>query len=415
MRKSSKSAAVGFIFITMLIDIIGIGIIIPVIPKLLQELIHADVSEAAKVGGWLAFAYAFVQFIFAPLIGNLSDRYGRRRVLLMSLFAFGIDYLILAVAPTITWIFIGRILAGFTGASISTAAAYIADVSTEENKTKNFGLIGAAFGIGFIVGPVLGGLLGQYGSRVPFYAASVLCFLNFLYGYFILPESLPKDRRRPIDWKTANPVGALVRLKKFPQLTILAVSVFFLYLASHAVNSNWSFYTIYRYDWDERMIGISLGVVGVLVALVQGGLIRWVNPRLGNSTSILLGLSLNALGLLLFAFSNEAWMLFVFLIPYCLGGIAGPALQSEITSHVNPGEQGLIQGTLASLNSATAIIGPLMMTNVFYFFTHDNAPFMFPGAPFMLAFLLMLFSIACSNYSLKRYSSSYHKKSKGGC
>ncbi len=410
MKSSKKSAAVGFIFITLLIDVIGIGIIIPVIPKLLQELIHADVSEAAKVGGWLAFSYAFVQFLFAPLIGNLSDKYGRRVVLLLSLFAFGVDYLILAVAPTLTWIFIGRILAGFTGASISTAAAYIADVSTEENKTKNFGLIGAAFGIGFIIGPVLGGLLGQYGSRVPFYAASILCFLNFLYGYFILPESLPKEKRRSFDWKTANPVGALVKMKQFPQITLLAISVFFVYLASHAVNVNWSFYTIYRFDWDERMVGISLGVVGLLVALVQGLLIRWVNPRLGNAKSILIGLSLNAIGMFLFSMATEGWMMFLFLLPYCLGGIAGPALQSEITSHVNSSEQGLIQGTLASLNSATAIVGPLMMTNIFYYFTHDDAPFLFPGAPFLLAFVFMLVSIYLANLGLRKYSSSYKSK-----
>lgn len=407
MKASKKSAAVGFIFITLLIDVIGIGIIIPVIPKLLQELIHAGVSEAAKVGGWLAFSYAFVQFLFAPFIGNLSDKYGRRVVLLLSLFAFGVDYLILALAPTLTWIFIGRILAGFTGASISTAAAYIADVSTEENKTKNFGLIGAAFGIGFIIGPVIGGLLGQYGSRVPFYAASILCFLNFLYGYFILPESLPEEKRREFDWKTANPVGALTKMRQFPQITLLAVAVFFLYLASHAVNVNWSFYTIYRFDWDERMVGISLGVIGLFVALVQGVLIRWVNPRLGNAKSILIGLSLNALGLFLFSMATEGWMIFLFLLPYCLGGIAGPALQSEITSHVGASEQGLIQGTLASLNSATAIVGPLLMTNIFYFFTHDDAPFLFPGAPFLLGFLFMLVSIYLANAGLKKYSSSY--------
>lgn len=410
MKSSTKSAAVGFIFITLLIDVIGIGIILPVIPKLLQELTQADVSQAAQVGGWLAFSYALVQFLFAPLIGNLSDKYGRRIVLLLSLFAFGIDYLILALAPTLTWIFIGRILAGFTGASISTAAAYIADVSTEENKTKNFGLIGAAFGIGFIIGPVLGGLLGHYGSRVPFFAASILCFLNFLYGYFILPESLPKEKRRSFNWKTANPVGALLKLKQFPEIILLAFSMFCVYMASHAVNVNWSFYTIYRFNWDEKMVGISLGVVGLLVALVQGLLIRWINPKLGNAKSILIGLSLNALGMALFAFASQGWMMFVFLIPYCLGGISGPALQSEITSHVGSSEQGLIQGTLASLNSATAIVGPLMMTHVFYFFTHDKAPFLFPGAPFLLAFLFMIVSIYLANLGLKRYSNSYYFK-----
>ena len=221
MQKSKKQAAVGFIFITMLIDIIGWGIIIPVIPSLIKELIHSDISEAAKYGGWLTFSYAITQFIFAPIVGNLSDKFGRRPILLVSLFVFSLDYMLLAFAPTIAWLFVGRILAGITGASITTASAYIADISTSENRAKNFGLIGAAFGLGFIIGPVIGGLLGQYGSRVPFYAAAILCMLNFLYGYFILPESLDKENRRNFEWKRANPIGAFLHLKKYPNLDIL--------------------------------------------------------------------------------------------------------------------------------------------------------------------------------------------------
>lgn len=386
---SKKNAAVGFIFITMLIDIIGIGIIIPVIPKLLQELNHSDISEAAQLGGWLAFAYAFTQFLFAPFMGSLSDRFGRRPVLLISLMAFSVDYLVLALAPTVAWLFVGRIIAGVTGASISTAMAYISDVSTPENKAKNFGLVGAAFGIGFIIGPVIGGLLGQYGSRVPFYAAAILCFVNFVYGYFVLPESLSPEKRRIFEWKAANPIGALARLKKFPQIILLVAAMFFMYFASHAVHGNWSFYTMYRYDWDERMVGLSLGAIGVLVALVQGGLVRFVNPRIGNGKSILLGFAFQAVGLTLIGLTVQDWMIFLFLIPYSLGGLAGPAIQSEITNHVPANEQGQIQGTLASLNSATATIGPLVMTNIFYYFTHDSAPFLFPGAPFILAAFLM--------------------------
>ncbi len=387
---SKKSAAIGFIFITMLIDIIGIGIIIPVIPKLLQELNHSGISEAAKLGGWLAFAYAFTQFIFAPFMGSLSDRFGRRPVLLISLLAFAVDYLVLALAPTVTWLFVGRIIAGITGASISTAMAYISDVSTPENKAKNFGLVGAAFGIGFIIGPVIGGLLGQYGSRVPFYAAAVLCLVNFIYGYFVLPESLKPEKRRTFEWKAANPIGALARLKKFPNIILLVAAMFFMYFASHAVHGNWSFYTMYRYDWDERMVGISLGVIGLLVAVVQGGLVRFVNPRIGNGKSILIGFALNAIGQFLIAFAVQEWMVFLFLIPYSLGGLAGPAIQSEITNHVPADEQGQIQGTLASLNSATATFGPLVMTSIFYYFTQENAPIVFPGAPFVLASILMI-------------------------
>lgn len=406
MKQSKKQAAIGFIFITMLIDITGWGIIIPVIPKLISELINGDVSEAAKYGGWLTFAFAITQFVFAPLIGNLSDKFGRRPIILLSLFAFSMDYLLLAFAPTITWLFIGRIIAGVSGASITTASAYIADVSTPENRAKNFGMIGAAFGLGFIIGPVVGGLLGQFGSRVPFYAAAILCFLNFLYGYFILPESLSKENRRAFEWKRANPIGALLRLKKYPSLIGLIFAILLLYVGSHAVHSNWSFFTMYRFNWDEKMVGISLGVVGLLVGIVQGGLIRWTSPRLGDEKSIYIGLSLYTIGMLLFAFASESWMMFVFLIPYCLGGIAGPALQSMVSGKVPPNEQGEIQGTLASLMSASAIVGPPMMTNTFYFFTHDEAPFLFPGSPFVLGGFLMLLSTFIAFYSLKKHFTS---------
>jgi DHA1 family tetracycline resistance protein-like MFS transporter len=406
MKKNKKQAAIGFIFITMLIDITGWGIIIPVIPKLIAELIQGDISEAAKYGGWLTFAYAITQFVCAPLIGNLSDKYGRRPIILISLFAFALDYLLLAFSPTIVWLFVGRIIAGLTGASITTASAYIADVSTPENRAKNFGMIGAAFGLGFIIGPVLGGLLGQYGSRVPFYAAAVLCLLNFLYGYFILPESLSKENRRAFEWKRANPIGALLNLKKYPSLIGLILAIFLLYVGSHAVHSNWSFFTMYRFGWDEKMVGISLGVVGLLVGLVQGGLVRFTSPRLGNQKSIYLGLSLYTIGMLLFAFATQSWMMFAFLVPYCLGGIAGPALQSEVSGKVPANEQGEIQGTLASLMSASAILGPPMMTNTFYFFTHDEAPFQLPGAPFILGGFLMLLSTILAYFSMKKHFTS---------
>lgn len=386
----------------MLIDITGWGIIIPVIPKLIKELIHGDISEAAKIGGWLTFAYSITQFVFAPLIGNLSDKYGRRPIILISLFAFSLDYLLLAFAPTITWIFIGRIIAGLTGASITTASAYIADVSTPENRAKNFGMIGAAFGLGFIIGPVIGGVLGQYGSRVPFYAAAILCLLNFIYGYFILPESLTKENRRAFNWKKANPVGALLNLKKYPSLIGLMFALFMVYTASHAVQGNWSYFTMYKFNWNEKMVGISLGVIGLLVGIVQGGLIRWINPKLGNQKSIYIGIALYALGMFLFASATQGWMMFVFLIPYCLGGISGPALQAVISSQVPANEQGEIQGTLASLMSASAIIGPPMMSTIFYFFTHKEAPFQFAGAPFVLGGILMLISAGLAFYSFKK-------------
>ena len=386
---SKRNAAVGFIFITLLIDVIGFGIIIPVMPKLISQLKHVDISTASKYGSLLMFAYAFVQFFCAPLLGNLSDKYGRRPVLLFSLFGFGIDYLFLAVAPTYGWLFIGRIIAGITGASFTTGAAYIADVSTKENRAKNFGMIGAAFGLGFIIGPVLGGLLGKLGPRIPFYAAAALALLNWVYGYFVLPESLSKENRRPFDWKRANPVGSLLHLKKYPAIRGLAVSILLVYIAAHAVMSNWSYFTMYRFSWDEKMVGISLGVVGLLVGLVQAGLTRVINPRLGNERTIYTGLALYAVGMLLFGIANQSWMMFVFLVPYCLGGIAQPALQAVMAGHVPPNEQGELQGGITSLMSAAAIIGPLLMNNLFFYFTHSEAPVHLPGAPFLLGSVLM--------------------------
>ncbi|MDA9584338.1 TCR/Tet family MFS transporter [Flavobacteriaceae bacterium] len=404
--KKKNQAALGFIFITMLIDVIGWGIIIPVIPGLIEELIQGDISEAAKVGGWITFAYAITQFIFAPLIGNLSDQFGRRPIILISLLGFTLDYILLALAPSITWLFIGRIIAGITGASITTASAYIADISTIENRAKNFGMIGAAFGLGFIIGPIIGGLLGQYGARVPFYAAAALCFLNFLYGYFILPESLPKEKRSVLNLKKANPIGSFLHLKKYPKLIGLASSMFLLYVASHAIQSNWSFFTMYKFNWDEKMVGISLGVIGLFVALVQGVLIRWVNPWLGNEKSIYAGFFLYSLGMLLFTFANQSWVMFIFLIPYCLGGIAGPALQAVISIQVPETEQGKIQGTLTSLMSASAIVGPPLMTGIFYYFTKEQTPFEFAGAPFLLASILMTISALMAYYSFRKDSLS---------
>ncbi len=398
----NRKAAIGFIFITLLIDVTGFGLIIPVMPKLIEQLLHiTDISKASQYGGWLTFAYAIMQFLFAPVLGNLSDKYGRRPVLLFSLLGFGIDYLFLSFAPTIAWLFVGRLIAGVTGASFTTASAYIADISTPENRAQNFGMIGAAFGLGFIIGPLIGGLLGELGPRIPFLVAAGLALTNCLYGYFVLPESLDKEHRRPFEWKRANPLGSLLQLKKYPAVGGLVVSLVLVYLAAHAVQTNWSFFNIERFNWSPKMIGISLGVVGLLVGLVQGGLIRIVNPRLGNEKSVYVGLALYALGLLLFAFASQSWMMFVFLVPYCLGGIAGPALQSIISGHVPPNEQGELQGALTSLMSATSIVGPPMMTNLFAYFTGNQAPVYFPGAAFLLGSVFMLASAIWAYYALR--------------
>jgi DHA1 family tetracycline resistance protein-like MFS transporter len=399
---SNAKAAISFIFITLLIDVIGFGLIIPVFPKLIEELIHGDISEASRWGGWLTFAYAFMQFIFAPVLGNLSDKYGRRPVLLFSLAGFGIDYIFLSLAPSIGWLFVGRVIAGITGASFTTASAYIADISTDENRAQNFGMIGAAFGLGFIIGPVLGGVLGEYGSRLPFVVAACLALVNALYGYFVLPESLSKESRRPFSWKRANPLGSLMQLKKYPSLGSLIGSLILVYVGAHAVQSTWTYINIEKFQWSEGMIGYSLGMVGLLVAIVQGVLIRFINPKLGNERSIYFGLSLYALGLLLFAFATKTWMMFVFLIPYCFGGIAGPALQSIISGAVPSNEQGELQGALTSLMSITSIVGPLIMTNLFAFFTGNNPPVRFAGAPFLLGAILMLVSTILSYIALNQ-------------
>lgn len=399
---ANRNAAIGFIFITLLIDVIGFGIIIPVMPKLIEELAHVNVSEASKIGGWLLFAFAITQFCFSPLVGNLSDKYGRRPVLLASLFGFAIDYMFLAFAPTIGWLFVGRVIAGFVGASFTTASAYIADISAPEDRAKNFGMIGAAFGLGFIIGPAIGGLLGGFGARVPFIVAAGLCLLNFLYGYFILPESLKQENRRPFEWARAIPGVSLFKLRKYPFLSGLIAVLFLVYLGSHAVQSNWSFFTIERFHWSTTTIGISLAVVGLLVGAVQAGLTRIVNPKLGNEKSIYIGISLYALGMLLFAFASQSWMMFVFLIPYCLGGICGPALQSVMAGHVPSNEQGELQGSLTGLMSATTIIGPPLMANIFAYFTQKSAPVYFPGAPFLLGAALMIGSALMAYYALRK-------------
>lgn len=400
---STRKAAIGFIFVTLLIDVIGWGIIIPVMPTLISTMEHVEVGDASSLNGWMLFAFSLTQFLFAPLVGNLSDKYGRRPILLVSLFGFGLDYILMSWAPSIEWLFLGRVIAGITGASFTTASAYIADISDDKNRAQNFGMIGAAFGMGFILGPIIGGLLGSFGPRVPFIAAAALCFLNWLYGYFILPESLSKDHRRELDWKRANPIGSLMHLKKYPDVSYLLVAMVLVYLAAHAVQSNWSFYTIERFGWGEGMIGVSLGVVGLLVGIVQGGLTRVINPKLGNARSIYIGLSLYAIGMLLFGLATSGWMMLVFLVPYCLGGIAGPALQATITSEVDVREQGELQGALTSLMSATSIVGPPMMTNLFAWSIRPGSPIYLPGAPFFLGSLLLVISAVIAFISFKKH------------
>ena len=404
MTKPTPKAALTFIFITLLIDVIGLGIIIPVMPKLITNLTHSDMSTAARYDGWLTFSYAIMQFFFAPVLGSLSDRFGRRPILLFSLFGFGIDYIFQAFAPTIGWLFVGRIIAGITGASFTTASAYIADVSEPEKRAQNFGLIGAAFGMGFIVGPALGGMLGQFGARLPFLVAAALSLLNMVFGFFVMPESLSKENRRSFDIRRANPVGTLLQLKKYPAVAGLIASLSFLYIAAHAVQSTWQYYNMYKFHWSEAYIGYSLALVGLMVGLVQGVLIRKTLPALGAQRSVYIGMSLYALGMLLFAFAANTGMMFASIIPYCLGGIAIPAIQGILSNHVPDNEQGELQGAMTSMVSVTTIVGPLVMTNLFAYYTRANSSFIFPGAPFIAGAVLILISTILCSRNMKKHA-----------
>jgi DHA1 family tetracycline resistance protein-like MFS transporter len=401
--KPKRHAALGFIFVTVFIDVLGLGVIIPVLPKLLETLGHVDISTAGQLSGYLTFTYALMQFIFSSVLGNLSDRYGRRPVLLTSLVGFGIDYAFMAFAPSIFWLFVGRAIAGIAGAATTTATAYIADVSTGENRAANFGLIGAATGLGFIVGIALGGYLGAVGLKIPFLAAAGLALLNALYGYFVLPESLAPENRRPFDWTRANPVGSLKRLGMYPAIAGLVSAFTLVYIASKAVETVLAFYLIEKFKWSMTSIS-SLGIfIGVLLIGIQGGLIRIIIPKLGQDRSIVTGLLFYAVGLVLIAFASQGWMMYLFMIPYCLGGISGPALQGLITSKVEANEQGELQGSLNSLLSITTVIGPLLMSSLFSHFTNPKtSSIYFPGAPYLLGAILMLTSTLIAVRNFKR-------------
>jgi len=401
-----RTNALIFIFITILVDVIGLGPIIPVIPPLIQKLTGEGLSEASTIGGLLLFAYAVTQFVFAPVIGGISDRYGRRPVLLLSLLGLGIDYVFHAYAPTIGWLFAGRIIAGMMGASFTTAGAYIADISAPEKRAQNFGLIGAAFGLGFIIGPVVGGVFSKISLQAPFLVAAGLSFANVIYGYFVLPESLDADHRRAFDIKRANPFGSLVHLRKYPVVSGLVAPLILIYVAANAVQANWTFYTMFKFGWTSEIVGYSLAVVGILIAGDQGGLIRVIIPKIGQQKSVYFGILLYAIGLVLFGAATASWMMFVFLVPYCLGGIAGPALQGIMSSQAPPNEQGELQGALTSLMSLTMIIGPVLMNSIFTYFTSKNAPFQLPGAAFYFGAFLTLISLVLSYKTLSTRLSS---------
>lgn len=406
----NRQASLIFIFITVLVDIIGIGIIIPVLPELIKNLMGSGLSDASLIGGLLTLAFASMQFIFAPVLGILSDQFGRRPILLISLAGLGVDYFVHALAPTITWLFVSRILAGICGASITVANAYIADISKPEEKAKNFGMIGMAFGLGFIIGPIIGGLGATYGVEVPFYIAGVLSLLNFLYGIFVLPESLPKEKRRKVKWANANPIASLRKLRNHKSMFGLILAYFLLYIAAHALQSTWNFYTMYKFEWTIKQVGYSLAVVGVLVAIVQGGLVGIVVKKLGQRRTVVFGFILWFVGMTLFAFAPTGIWLMIFLVPYVLGGVASPTITGIMSNQVPETEQGELQGSLTSLMSVSSIIGPVLMTTLFSIFTTNkigdaseaesawlidflgldkSVIIEFPGAPFVMGAILI--------------------------
>lgn len=383
---TSRKPALVFVFITLFLDVLGIGLVVPILPKLVESLAGGGVDRASYFYGWLVGLYALMQFLFAPILGNLSDRFGRRPVILFSLLGSGLDYFLLAWAPSLPWFFLGRIISGITGANFSAAAAYIADVSPPERRAANFGLIGAAFGIGFIFGPAVGGWLGEdYGLRVPFLAAGVLTLLNWLYGLFILPESLKPENRRAFSLRRSNPIGALLELRRHRLVLGLSVSYFISSLAHQVYPSIWVLYTGYRYGWDTKETGLSLALVGLTAAIVQGGLARKLIPRLGERRAAIVGFTIMAIALTGYGLAPEGWIVYPLIVFGSLSGIAVPAIQGMISRTVGDNEQGGIQGSLTSLQSVAGAIGPPLATAIFGYFISEKAPAIVPGAPFFFS------------------------------
>jgi DHA1 family tetracycline resistance protein-like MFS transporter len=400
---SGRKPALGFIFVTLFLDILGIGLIIPILPLLVAELQGGNMALASHSVGLLAALYSAMQFLFAPILGSLSDHHGRRPVILGSLFGSGLDYLLLGLAPNLVWFYVGRVVAGITGANITAAAAYIADVSPPEKRAANFGLIGAAFGLGFIAGPALGGLLGGYGLRVPFFAAAGLTLANWLYGYFVLPESLAPESRRRFSWARANPVSSLTALRHHPLVLGLAVSFFLSNLANFGLHALWVLYTGHRYGWKPLQVGASLAVVGIMAAIVQGVLARRIIPALGEVRSVTIGYLIGAASFLLYGLAPEGWMIYLILVFGSLGGIGAPAAQGLISRNVADNEQGAIQGALTGLSSVAGFLGPILSTSLFGYFVGPKAPVPLPGVGFFLGALLILASLAVALRTISRH------------
>ena len=388
MRKAGGGALL-FIFTLVLIDSIGFGIILPVLPRLIMELTGVGIDQAARYGGWLSFVYALMQFFCAPVLGNLSDRFGRRPVLLFALLALGVDYLIMGVAPVIGWLFLGRLVAGMAGASFTPAYAYVADITPPQRRAQSFGLMGAAFGIGFIVGPAIGGVLGALGSRAPFFTAGAIALANAAFGYFALPESLPAARRRPFDWARANPLGTLAQMRRHPAVLLTLGALFLWQLAHQVLPSTWAFYTISKFHWTSAQVGWSLAFVGLCMAVAQGALTRVLVPWLGGERrAARAGMVAALIAYIGYALATQGWMMYVVGLSSFLFALTYPSMNALASQQIPANAQGELQGAVASLYSLSAIVGPPLMTQIFSRFSGPTAAVYFPGAAFLAAALL---------------------------
>ena len=400
MKQPGKNALV-FIAITLLLDTIGFGLIIPVLPRLLEDITGQSVSQAAVYGGWLAFTYAAVQFFAAPILGGLSDRYGRRSVLLYSIGSLGVDYIVMGLAPNLAWLFVGRMISGAAGATFSPAYSYVADVTPPEKRAQSFGIIGAMFGMGFIAGPAIGGLLGGLGTRAPFFVAAAVSLVNFIYGIFVLPESLPEDRRRAFEWTRANPLGTLVEMRKHPVVLGLLAALFIYMVAHQVLPATWSFYTSYRFNWSPAMIGGSLALTGIMSALSQATFLRLVVPKLGERRSALLGMTLMTVGFIGFATAPVTWVMFAWLTTMFFAAVVMPVTNALMSHRIAANAQGELQGAVASLYSLSAIVGPPLHTQLFGHFSNQNATPHLPSAAFVAAALLTLAAIGVYIYATR--------------
>jgi DHA1 family tetracycline resistance protein-like MFS transporter len=397
-----RGGAVAFIFVTILLDMFALGMIMPILPRLVESFVADDTASAARIFGLFGTAWALMQFFFSPILGGLSDRFGRRPVVLLSNLGLALDYVLMALAPSLTWLFVGRVISGITSASVSTAFAYIADITPPDRRAAVFGKIGVAFGAGFILGPAIGGLLGGTDPRLPFWVAAGLSFANTLYGLLILPESLPAERRSRFRWKNANPIGALHLLRSAPVLTGLSVVTFFAQLAHVVLPSTFVLYAGYRYGWDAATVGLTLAMVGICAMAVQGAAIGPIVRRFGERRALLLGLGSGAAGFLIFGLAPTGALFWLGIPVMALWGVAGAATQALMTQSVTPEQQGRLQGATSSVQSVSQLLGPFLFTLTFAWFIGDSAPLKLPGAPFLLAAALLLLALVIAARTLPK-------------